>query len=291
MIIISGMIGVDGLKEANIIVIKGYKVGQINEIVFNPEDISHIVVHVSLNAGVRIPKNSIAKIYSIDFLGNKGIDLILSGSKEFCKEKDTLTGEFEIPISEQIMPIKKSFETILFTLDTLSKNAMRIFDHTTNDHIKESFSNIQLITASIVSQKQKLGMILDELESITGAFSENNKYISATFKNIYSITDTVEHSQIRSAIFNLNTELRNQRTHCPHKMGHGTHKIDLHDTLYIQLSTNDTTYGSVVTLTSGTITKKYTHYTIYRKRTNTSKGSTGQRSKQQTQADTYDTYT
>jgi len=255
---------VDGLKEANYIVIKGFKVGQISGILFNPKDLSKILVHISLYADVKIPKNSIAKIYSIDFLGNKGIDLILSGSEDYYKENDTINGEYEIPITEQLTPIKKSFESILFTIDTLTKKTSRIFDEPTNQHIKESLRNIQLITASIESQKLKLGLILDELESITKTFNENDENISASLKNISSITDSIEHSQIKSAILNLNNaakETNNILTEINSGRG-SVGKIVNSDSLYIQLNNVSKNLDQLITDLRQN-PKKYVHFSIF----------------------------
>ena len=80
---------VNGLAEANWVMINGVKVGEVREISFM--DIKgRVLVEFAIKNDVQIPKNSIARIYSSDVLGSKAIEIVLGESTELVKKGDTL---------------------------------------------------------------------------------------------------------------------------------------------------------------------------------------------------------
>ena len=81
---------IDGLVEANPLMINGYKVGLVGKIKLTQDTSSHIVITLLLDDEVLIPKNSIAKVISSDILGSKAVQLILGSGKEYANDGDTL---------------------------------------------------------------------------------------------------------------------------------------------------------------------------------------------------------
>ncbi|MGY8989041.1 MAG: MlaD family protein, partial [Flavobacteriales bacterium] len=66
-----------GLTEGNSVTLKGYKIGTVTNISFNPERDNELEVMINIENDIQIPVNSKAKIVSLDLLGTKGISLIL----------------------------------------------------------------------------------------------------------------------------------------------------------------------------------------------------------------------
>ena len=75
---------VQGVVPSNPIVVNGFHVGQIKKIAIEPNSSGKIVVTMQItNTDVKIPRNSVAKIFSSDFLGSKAIELDLGNSSAF----------------------------------------------------------------------------------------------------------------------------------------------------------------------------------------------------------------
>ena len=72
---------IDGLIEANPLMINGFKVGQVNKIslIKTPGKFyNQVLVKFLLTEEVQIPRNSTAKAVSSDLLGSKAVEIIFS---------------------------------------------------------------------------------------------------------------------------------------------------------------------------------------------------------------------
>jgi len=76
---------VSGLAVANPVLINGFKVGMVSKMYFNPNMSGDIIVQLTLQNKLPIPKNSLAMIFSADLMGSKAINLKLGNSVEMIK--------------------------------------------------------------------------------------------------------------------------------------------------------------------------------------------------------------
>ncbi|MBE9483384.1 MAG: MCE family protein, partial [Bacteroidetes bacterium] len=93
---------VSGLTKANPVSINGLKVGQVSDIYFNPDFSGEIVVEITIETDMPIPKNSVALIYSSDLMGSKAINLQLSDDSLFVNNGDTLGTKVEASLKEAV---------------------------------------------------------------------------------------------------------------------------------------------------------------------------------------------
>jgi len=104
---------IDGLIEANPLLVNGFKIGQINTIslIQNKNGEYGVLVKFLLTEDVKIPKHSTAKAVSSDLLGSKAVEVIYSNETEFVKSGDTLLAENEeglkTSVSKQLAPLQK----------------------------------------------------------------------------------------------------------------------------------------------------------------------------------------
>ena len=68
---------IDGLVEANPLMINGFQVGIVGEIKLANDTSGNIIVTIILDNDVNVPKNSVAKVISSNILGSKVVQLIL----------------------------------------------------------------------------------------------------------------------------------------------------------------------------------------------------------------------
>ena len=110
------------------------------------DSLNRVKVKLVINKGIRIPKNSIAKIQS-DFLGVNTISMVLSREDELAVEGDTLRAALATTIQEevsmQMLPIKMKTENMLATLDTVLESIKYVFNKETQKTLANTFIRIQ----------------------------------------------------------------------------------------------------------------------------------------------------
>jgi phospholipid/cholesterol/gamma-HCH transport system substrate-binding protein len=81
---------IDGLVTSSPITINGFQVGTVKKIYLDPTNNQDIVANFNItNEKVKIPINSVAKIYSSDLMGTKAIEIIFADTNIFHSIGDT----------------------------------------------------------------------------------------------------------------------------------------------------------------------------------------------------------
>lgn len=213
---------VNGLVEANPVVINGFKVGIVTKIYFHPDASGKLIVKFNVNNDIRIPYNTVAKLYSSDILGSRAIELVLGDSKVDAESGDTLKTQILASLSEevsiQMMPIKQKFENVMLSIDSVLVVIRGVFDENTRKNLSLSFESIKLtiknlenttynIDTLVTTQKYKLAAIISNVESITSNIKKNNDKISNIIGNFSDISDTIAKAHIASTINNADKAL------------------------------------------------------------------------------------
>lgn len=125
---------VPGLSVSSPVIINGVQSGIVEAIYFHPNKSSKVIVKLSLSEnGLMIPKNSIAELISVDFMGSKAIGLKLGDSPVQLQAGDTLDVDFEPSMlegfSEQILPIKDDLESMMDTLKVATTSFTLLMDN------------------------------------------------------------------------------------------------------------------------------------------------------------------
>lgn len=209
---------VEGLSPANPVNLRGLKVGQVNEIFFSDESFKSITIEITVSNEIRIPKGTIAKIQSSDILGTKEIDIELGTSHFYLESGDTLIADIEKGIQEQIrlemVPVKKKAIELMGSMDSITSVLTSVFDKNTVDNLRTSigsisktFKNLESSSRSIdtiVSPNASLATSLRNIESVTRNISNKNEKIGNIIDNLNSITDSVATYEIKSIISEIN---------------------------------------------------------------------------------------
>ncbi len=213
---------VAGLMTANAVTINGLSVGQVSKMSFDPSNPTKIVVELNISNSVRIPKNSIARIFSSDLLGTRGIQLILGDSPEEASSGDTLTSEMQKSLQDEVnsmvQPIMLKAENMMSSMDTVLTVISEVFNKHTRDNLintveslKNTMANLQNATQSadtlMSSQKTRLANIIANVESISGNLKQNNENLSRIITNAALISDTLAKSNISNTMNKLNNSV------------------------------------------------------------------------------------
>lgn len=208
---------IDGLIEANPLLVNGFKVGQINKISLIKDNKGQygVLVKFLLTEDVQIPKHSIAKAVSSDLLGSKAVEIIYSNETEFVQSGDTLIAETEeglkTTVSKQLQPLQQKIEGLLSSVDSVMTIVEVVLNDKTRENLSKSFESIKKAIESleqtaykmddlVASEKAKISSILTKLNSLAGMLEQNTGKIDNIIGNFSTLSDSLAKSNLKSAI-------------------------------------------------------------------------------------------
>ena len=252
---------IDGLLVSNPVLINGFQVGRINKIYFADDQSGELIVELNVQNKISIPKNSIAKIYSLDLMGSKGISIIMNNKAiQNHQSGDTLIAEVEAgiqaEINKQILPLKNKSENLMSSIDSVLIIIHSIFDDNTKQSLQNSFVGIEYTVRNI----QHLTYSLDTL------ITNNNELLTNIIKNFSEVSDSIVKADISGTINEANEALANVNE-VMEKINKGNGTIALllnNDSLYINLE-NATYNLNTLIKDVNENPKKYVHFSIFNK--------------------------
>lgn len=210
---------VAGLMTANSVTINGLEVGQVSRMYFHPTIPGKVVVELSMSNSIKIPKNSIARIFSSDLLGTRGIQIVMGDSHAEALNGDTLVSQMQSSLQDEVndmvQPIMRKAENMMSSMDTVLTVISDVFNKQTRDNLintveslKNTMANLEQATRSadtlMSSQKDRLARIIGNVESISTNLKQNNEHVSRLIENAASISDTIARANISSTFKKLN---------------------------------------------------------------------------------------
>lgn len=243
---------VAGLMTANSITINGLQVGQVKAIYFNPKNSEEVIVELLISNDVAIPSNSVARLFSSDLLGTRGIQIIVGDSPLMAQSGDTLTPKIQQNLKDElndmVEPIMQKTESLITTFDTVLFAVNDIFNRETRQNLISSIEslrniivNLEGITHSVDTmvegQKNRLTTIVANAESITTNLKNNNANLTRIISNTASITDTLSQADVGKMMRKLNESVA--------RLEEMTKKVEQGDGTLGQLINNDTMYNEL----------------------------------------------
>lgn len=246
---------IDGLIEANPLLVNGYKVGQINKIslIKGKDGKYQVLVKFLVTEEIKIPKNSIAKAVSSDLLGSKAVEIIYSDETEFVHSGDTLISEAEeglkTAVSKQLQPLQKKAEGLISSIDSVMTIVQYVLNDKTRANLDKSFESIKKAIQSLeqtayklddlmASEKAKISAILTKFNNLAGMLEKNSGKIDNIIGNLSSVSDSIAKSDLKKAISDADKTLSElNRLVAQINSGQGTlGKLAKNDSLYLNLN-------------------------------------------------------
>lgn len=213
---------VNGLSNANAVLINGFKVGQVTAIEYIPDTTDRFRVTFAVEDKYRIRKGSVAQVYSQDIMGTRAIKILQSKDTAFHKNGDTLNSDVEGTLVEQvnmeIAPLKRKAESLISSLDSAIVVVRSIFNEKTQENLRRTFASIKVTIANLerstftldtilTQEKGKLARIFTNVDSITANLKNNNDKISTVLTNFASISDSLAKADIAKTLGKADTAL------------------------------------------------------------------------------------
>jgi phospholipid/cholesterol/gamma-HCH transport system substrate-binding protein len=201
-------LNVQGLVPKSPISINGLKVGSVEKITFHPRKRGVLIAHLSITNKIQFSKNSIAQIYSADFISGKSLKInIVIDNDEFAVDGDTLVGEVDSGIlgmiNEQIGPLQSKVESFIVNTDSVMQNFNKILNTQNQENIKMSLESFRLTLDNFNSISERVNVM----------FKENNKmdsilnYANISMRNLSQITDSLQKANIGATVLKLQNSL------------------------------------------------------------------------------------
>lgn len=271
---------IDGLVEANPLMVNGYKIGTVGDIeLITTDSTSRLLVTLFLDNDLQIPKNSIARVISSDILGSKAVQLMLGDSKVYANDGDTLNADSEDNLKESvnkaIAPLQHKAEGLIASMDSVMVAVQSVFNTSARQNLAKSFESIKLSLLSlettsyrldtlVISEKQKLSSILTKINALATTLASNSDKIGNIINNFSNISDSIAKSNLTSAINNADLALSNA-SNIMNKINRGEGTMGMlinNDSLYKKLDKSAADLDKLL-IDLRLNPKRYIHFSVF----------------------------
>ena len=194
---------VHGLEVGQPVTINGFKIGQVTGITFDYSYNGPLLVAFHISKPVDFTKDTKVRIYDMDIMGAKGLQVDLGTSKEMAIPGDTLTGDIQISLTEQVtkqfVPIKAGTEKLVTILDstlrsitTLTNKASLLID-ANHSSLTNAVENIDTLASVFTSQREQITAILNNMNVFTEDLVKANvdEAIGTLNKTMYDLNSII----------------------------------------------------------------------------------------------------
>jgi phospholipid/cholesterol/gamma-HCH transport system substrate-binding protein len=201
---------VEGLQVSNPVSINGLQVGKVYSIKEKDKNLTGIIVTISLNKDINIPKNSLATI-SGELLGTTSVKIKMGNSTAYIVDGDTLESMKTLGLADKLQssldPTLASVNKTLESLDMVLHNLNSVLDPNTKNNLQAIIGNLTTSSKSLEklldAQTGMLAKTLSNTESITGNLAKNNDKINATVDNLEKATGKLANAKFDEAVNSL----------------------------------------------------------------------------------------
>lgn len=208
---------VDGLTTSKPVMVNGYQIGRVSKMYLM--DNGKIRTEFKIKSDYAIPSNTIARIVSESILGSKVIVFDLGNSSTMARDGDPLQSDVQANLMEKVEPLQKKIENLVVKLDSvlsavntaLDDEFQRDFKNSLRS-ISVSLTNMEKITHDVESlmgsERIRLAKIMQNLESITSNFKNNNEKINAILANLDNLSSDLSKTEIKATIDNAHQAMK-----------------------------------------------------------------------------------
>ena len=191
---------VDGIVPTTPVMINGYQVGHVSEIIFDYTKEAPITLQITVDNKLVVPKGTIAEVYDTGLMGDKAIQLRLGYSDQLMQPGDTLrtgvqNGLMAAVTDALVEPVKAMMPQLDSTLRAINQtvNSERI-DKILAD-LETSMANIKSMSTDL---KNNVPGTLAKVDTIATNFAAVSDEIAAvqwdsTLNNIEALIANLEY--------------------------------------------------------------------------------------------------
>ncbi|MCK5637944.1 MAG: MCE family protein [Flavobacteriaceae bacterium] len=200
---------VQGLIQSSPVTINGLIVGKVSKISFHPAKEGVLIATINLTNDIKFSKNSIAQIYSPDFISGKSLKINIEyDDSELAVSGDTLKGEIDSGIlgmiNEQIGPLQAKVESFIVNTDTVMTNLNSVLDVENQKNLKTSLHNLSLTLDKFNNVAKNADNILENNNIKIDSILSN---ANVAMQNFSQLSDSLEKANLGETIVKLQKTL------------------------------------------------------------------------------------
>jgi len=197
---------IDGLVPSSPVLIKGYKVGQVEEVKYDFTKEKSFVIRISVSKDVLLPKGAKIELFDNGLMGGKAIQIVyapLTAGQELYAPGDTVDSTVGIGLMAQVAgDLMPKIQSISEQADSLIRSLRAI---TESKSLKNSMTSIEKTTANFdetsVQLKKMMNNDVPRIMKDVNAVTGDLKKISG---NLSTVDFAATFASINHTIANLN---------------------------------------------------------------------------------------
>ena len=194
---------VSGLSAASPIFANGYRVGVVENIMFDYNNTSEIVATIGINKDMQVPMGSRAEI-STDLMGNVKVELVLGSTADgVVAPGDTILGAQHVGAMGKAADMIPTVEKMLPKIDSILASVNTLL---ADPAIANSLHNVDQITANLSRTSQELNQLTSSLNRQMPQMLKNADGVLA---NTNQLTKNLNDLDIAATMNSVNTTLKN----------------------------------------------------------------------------------
>jgi phospholipid/cholesterol/gamma-HCH transport system substrate-binding protein len=211
----------------------------------------------------------------MSLLGGMKVQFIFGVGPGYYVDGDTIPGRLAESliktVESELIPVSDKLSNLITTLDSVISSVNDVMNEDFKKNLSETLANLNSTTGNldniIGSKEEELKATVDNLNKFTKMLSENSPGMTATFKNLKTISDTLAAADIYSSISTLKASLEKTSLLIDNiNNGKGTAGQFLtNDTLYLNM-TNSLESLNVLLKDMKANPKRYVHFSIFGKK-------------------------
>lgn len=236
---------VEGLVASAPVYIKGYKVGKVSDVSYDPSS-EDFKVTCSVSKDFLIPSDSRFTIYSVDIMGGKGVKIDLGNSSVYAVDGDMLTPSFEAGLMDGLAsdlgPLLNKVSNTLDSLTITVSGVNSILSDQNRTYISGILANLESTSAGLNRLAKAVGnktgeidSVIDNISNLSSKLTNIADQVDTTLTGVNSFIGTVNETDLEGLVSSLQGLLEN---------------INNPDGTIGRLMTDDSVYDSVNSLIS-----------------------------------------
>jgi len=197
---------IGGLVPSSPVYVKGFKVGQVEEVKYDFSKQQSFVIRISVSNDIQLPKGTIVELYDDGLMGGKAIQLVyapVNASQSMYVTGDTIDSHIGIGLMGQLTgDLMPKIESISTQADSLIRSVRVLVE---NKDLNKSLASIERTTADLaVSSSELKKMMKNDVPHIlsdVNILTTDFKQISG---NLKKIDFAATFASINHTIANLN---------------------------------------------------------------------------------------
>lgn len=195
-----------GLVASAPVYIKGYKTGEVSEIIYSSEE-NRFEVVCSVLKDFNVPVDSRMVIYSVDIMGGKGIRIDYGESEEYASDGNMLQTAFEQDLlgglGESIGPL---LEKVTGTLDSLSVTVAGVNKVLSDNnvasigrtlaHLEKTMSEVKALAAGLQGRSGELDSFIVNLSAFSDRLGGIADKVDSTMTGVNGVMDSLTQADL-----------------------------------------------------------------------------------------------